>query len=117
MKDDMVISVLKEVLGIPNVHVGSARKETANAGLTSSEAQVWTDDSVFMGIMKGSDAIANKNGVKVMPVAALNFVYEGFSTSAFDDLEQTKRTVWMEHAHQDKIIAQNYGFLLTDCLA
>jgi hypothetical protein len=52
-----------------------------------------------------------------MPVAALNFVYEGFSTSAFDDLEQTKRTVWMEHAHQDKIIAQNYGFLLTDCLA
>jgi hypothetical protein len=95
----------------------SARKETANAGLTSSEAQVWTDDSVFMGIMKGSDAIANKNGVKVMPVAALNFVYEGYSSGAYDDLAMTKRTVWMEHTHQDKIIAQNYGFLLTDCLA
>jgi hypothetical protein len=117
MKDDMVISVLKDVLGIPNVHVGQARKETANAGLSSAEAQVWTDDSVFMGIMKGSDAIANKQGVKVMPVAALNFVYEGYSSGAYDDLAMTKRTVWMEHTHQDKVIAQNYGFLLTDCLA
>ena len=117
MQDDMVVSVLKEVLGIPNVFVGSARRETANAGLTSSEAQIWTDDSVFMGIMKGSDAVANKNGTKVMPVAALNFEYEGFTSGSYDDLEMTKRTVWLEHKHQDKIIAQNYGFLLTDCLA
>lgn len=117
MQDNMVISVLKEVLGVQNVFVGSARKETANAGLTSSEAQIWTDDSVFMGIMKGSDAVSNKNGTKVMPVAALNFEYAGFSSGAYDDLAMTKRTVWLEHTHQDKVIAQNYGFLLTDCLA
>lgn len=117
MQDDMVISVLKEVLGLPNVFVGSARKETANAGLTSSQAQIWTDDSVFMGIMKGSDAVVNKNGTKVMPVAALNFEYAGFTSGSYDDLEMTKRTVWLEHTHQDKVIAQNYGFLLTDCLA
>jgi hypothetical protein len=117
MQDDMVVSVLKEVLGIPNVFVGSARKETANPGLTSSEAQIWTDDSVFMGILKGSDAVANKNGTKVMPVAALNFEYAGFTSGSYDDLAMTKRTVWLQHEHQDKIIAQNYGFLLTDCLA
>jgi hypothetical protein len=117
MQDDMVVSVLKEVLGIPNVFVGSARRETASAGLTSSEAQIWTDDSVFMGIMKGSDAVSNKNGTKVMPVAALNFEYAGFTSEAYDDLAKTKRTVWIQHTHQDKIIAQNYGFLLTDCLA
>ena len=90
MQDDMVISVLKEVLGLPNV---------------------------FVGIMKGSDAVVNKNGTKVMPVAALNFEYAGFTSGSYDDLEMTKRTVWLEHTHQDKVIAQNYGFLLTDCLA
>jgi hypothetical protein len=117
MKNDMVVSVLQDVLGIPNVFVGSARRETANAGLTSSEAQIWTDDSVFLGIMKGSDAVVNKNGTKVMPVAALCFEYEGYTSQTYDDLDMTRRSVWLQHQQQDKIIAQNYGFLLTDCLA
>ena len=76
LNDEVVIGVLRDVLGIPNIFVGQARQDTAVPGATSSESYIWTADSLFMGILKGSDAIVQKSGnVKGMPVAALNLSY------------------------------------------
>jgi hypothetical protein len=75
LNDEAVIAVLRDVLGIPNIHVGQARQDTAVPGATSSESYIWTGDSLFMGILRGSDAIVQKSGnVKGMPVAALNLL-------------------------------------------
>jgi hypothetical protein len=76
LNDEAVLSVLRDVLGIPNVYVGQARQDNAVPGATSSEAYIWNGESIFMGILKGSDAIVQKSGnVKGMPVAALNFQF------------------------------------------
>jgi hypothetical protein len=117
LNDSAVVQAIKEALNIPNVFVGSARRETAMPGQASSEAQIWSDSSVFMGILKGSDAVVQQSQVKLMPVAACNFQYKDIQAGQYDSLDQTKRMVWAEHVHQDKIIAQNYGFVLTSCLA
>ena len=110
------IEVLKEQLGIPNIFVGTARRETANPYQTSSEAQIWTDDSIFCGIMRGSDAVVNRGQVKAAPLAAV--CLENFGMKSGEEPYKDIRTdVWVEHRYQDKVLSSNYGYLLTDILA
>ena len=71
LTDEATKQVLRDILGIANIYVGEARRETAVPGATSSEGQIWNTETIFCGIMKGSDAIVQKSGnVKGMPVAA-----------------------------------------------
>jgi hypothetical protein len=117
LNDEVVIQVLKDVLGIPNVYVGAARRETANPGATSSEGYIWTGDTIFMGILKGSDAVVSKSGnVKAMPVAALDFEFSGLSAGQYDALDSTRRYVWNEEVQSFTKIDDSFAFLLTDCL-
>ena len=117
LNDEVVIQVLKDVLGIPNVYVGAARRETANPGATSSEGYIWTGDTIFMGILKGSDAVVSKSGnVKAMPVAALDFEFNGLSAGQYDALDSTRRYVWNEEVQSFTKIDDSFAFLLTDCL-
>jgi len=118
LSDEVVIQVLKDVLGIPNVYVGSARRETAKPGLTSSEGYIWNGESIFMGIMKGSDAIVSKSGgVKAMPVAALDFEFSGVQAGQYDSLDSTRRYVWSEEVNAFTKVNDSFAYLLTDCLA
>ena len=92
LSDAAVKQVLADVLGIPNIHVGEARVDSAVPGASSSEGYIWTGDSLFMGILKGSDAIVQKGGnVKGMPVAALNFEFGGMVAGQYDDLGKIRR--------------------------
>jgi hypothetical protein len=117
LNDAVVLEVLKDVLGIPNVLVGAARRETANPGQTSSEGYIWTGDSIFMGIMKGSDAIVSKSGnVKAMPVAALDFEYKDMVAGQYDSLDMVRRYVWGEQVNLFKKVDESFAYLLTDCL-
>jgi len=117
LNDETIIQVLKNVLGIPNVYVGAARRETAVAGATSSEGYIWTGDSIFMGIMKGSDAIVSKTGnVKAMPVAALDFEYKDMIAGQYDSLDLIRRYVWSEQVNLFSKIDDNFAYLVTDCL-
>jgi len=117
LNDEVVIQVLKDVLGIPNVYVGAARRETANPGAASSEGYIWTRDTIFMGILKGSDAVVSKSGnVKAMPVAALDFEYNGLSAGQYDALDSTRRYVWNEEVQSFTKIDDSFAFLLTSCL-
>lgn len=117
LNDQTIIDVLKNVLGIPNVYVGAARRETAVPGATSSEAYVWTGDSIFMGIMKGSDAIVSKSGnVKAMPVTALDFEFKDMVAGQYDSLDMVRRYVWAEQINQFKMVDSSFGFLVSDCL-
>ena len=118
LSNEAVAQIIKDILNIPNVYVGSARRETAVPGATSSEAQIWTDDVIFCGILKGSDAISQKSGnVKGMPVAALNFDYGSMVAGQYDSLDSVKRYVYAEEVHTFQAIDVSLGYLVTSCLA
>lgn len=118
LNDEAVIAVLRDVLGIPNIHVGQARRDTAVPGAASSESYIWNGESIFMGILRGSDAIVQKSGnVKGMPVAALNFQFGSVVAGQYDSLDKTRRYVYAEEVHQFKAIDSTLGHVVTDCLA
>jgi len=117
LNDEAVIAVLRDVLGIPNIYVGQARQDTAVPGATSSESYIWTGDSLFMGILRGSDAIVQKSGnVKGMPVAALNLAFSDMVSGQYDSLDKTRRYVWGEEVNTFHAVDENLGFIITDCL-
>ena len=117
LANDAVIEVLRSVLNIPNVYVGSARRETAIPGATSSEANIWNGETIGLYIMRGSDAVAQKSGgVKAMPVAALNMQYKGLQAGQYDSLDLVRRHVWGEHVQLFKKVDASRGRLLTNCL-
>lgn len=117
LNDEAVIAVLRDVLGIPNIHVGQARQDNAIPGATSDEAYIWTGDSLFMGILKGSDAIVQKSGnVKGMPVAALNIAFSDMVSGQYDSLDKTRRYVWGEEVNTFHAVDSTLGFIVTDCL-
>ena len=117
LNDEAVIAVLRDVLGIPNIHVGQARQETAVPGATSSESYIWTGDSLFMGILRGSDAIVQKSGnVKGMPVAALNLSFSDMVSGQYDSLDKTRRYVWGEEVNTFHAVDSTLGRIITDCL-
>jgi len=117
LTDEATKQVLRDILGIPNVYVGEARRETAVPGATSSEAQIWNTETIFCGILKGADAIVQKSGnVKGMPVAALNFDFGGMQAGQYDSLDATRRYVYAEEVQQFKAIDSTLGYILTDCL-
>jgi len=118
LTEEATKEVLRNILGIPNIYVGEARRETAVPGATSSEAQIWNTETIFCGIMKGADAIVQKSGnVKGMPVAALNFDFGGMQAGQYDSLDATRRYVYAEEVQQFKAIDSTLGYILTDCLA
>jgi hypothetical protein len=117
LADSAVLEVLRSVLAVPNVYVGSARRETAIPGATSSEADIWNTETIGLYILRGSDAIAQKSGgVKAMPVAALNLEYKGLQAGQYDSLDLVRRHVWGEHVNQFKLVEADRGLRLTDCL-
>jgi len=117
LNDEVVINVLRDVLGIPNIFVGQARQDTAVPGATSSESYIWTGDSLFMGILKGSDAIVQKSGnVKGMPVAALNLSYNDMVAGQYDSLDKTRRYVYAEEVGVFHAVDSTLGRIITDCL-
>ena len=117
LNDEAVLAVLRDVLGIPNIFVGQARQDTAVPGATSSESYIWTGDRLFMGILRGSDAIVQKSGnVKGMPVAALNLSFNDMVSGQYDSLDKTRRYVWGEEVNTFHAVDSTLGFVLTDCL-
>ena len=117
LNDEAVLSVLRDVLGIPNIYVGQARQDNAVPGATSSEAPIWTDDVLFMGILRGSDAIVQKSGnVKGMPVGALSLSFSNMVAGQYDSLDNTRRYVYAEEVGTFHAVDSSLGFILTDCL-
>lgn len=116
MNNEAVVTVLQQVLGIPNVLIGEARADFGLKGLAGNESQIWTDDALFMGICHGSDSIQTVGGVRTMPLAAAMFQYQQMQAGSYDSLNMIRRNVWAEEIYQAKILAQNYGFLLTDVI-
>jgi len=116
LNDGVVLNVLRDVLGIPNIHVGAARQDTAIPGAASSENYIWTGDSIFMGILHGSDAVQSRSGVRMMPVAAANMVFETMKAGQYDELDLTRRNVWADESQKFQVIDGDLGFVLTDCL-
>jgi len=117
LNDEAVIAVLRDVLGIPNIYVGQARQDTAVPGATSAESYIWTADSLFMGILHGSDAIVQKSGnVKGMPVAALNLSFNDMVAGQYDSLDRTRRYVYAEEVNVFHAVDSTLGRIITDCL-
>ena len=115
LNNESVLQILRDVLGIPNIYVGAARRDTAVPGATSSESYIWTEDSLFMGILRGSDAIVQKSGnVKGMPTAALNLEFGGMIAGQYDSLDKTRRYVYAEEVHEFKAIDGTLGRIITN---
>jgi len=117
LTQEETLSILRAKLGIPNIYVGDARRDSAVAGATSSESFIWDTESIWVGILRGSDAITNRSGVKLMPVSALNFNYKGMEAGQYDSLDLTRRYVWAEESGVLQVIDANYGVLVNNCLA
>jgi hypothetical protein len=114
LNNQSVIQILRDVLGIPNIYVGAARQDTAVPGATSSEGFIWTQDALFMGILRGSDSIVQKSGnVKGMPTAALNLEFGGMIAGQYDSLDKTRRYVYAEEVHEFKAIDGTLGRIIT----
>ena len=117
LSDEAVLAVLRDILGIANVYVGQALRETAVPGATSSEAYIWEGETIFMGILRGADSIIQKSGgVKAMPTAALNLEFGGAQAGQYDSLDSTRRYVYAEEVHTMKLIDASLGYVVTDCL-
>jgi hypothetical protein len=117
LNDEAVLAVLRDVLGIPNIYVGQARQDTAVPGATASESYIWTGDSLFMGILHGSDAIVQKSGnVKGMPVAALNLSFQDMVAGQYDSNDKTRRYVYGEEVGVFHAVDSTLGRIITDCL-
>jgi len=115
LNNESVLQILRDVLGIPNIYVGAARRDTAVPGATSDESYIWTEDSLFMGILRGSDAIVQKSGnVKGMPTAALNLEFGGMIAGQYDSLDKTRRYVYAEEVHEFKAIDGTLGRIITN---
>lgn len=118
LNDEAVLAVLRDVLGIPNIYVGQARRDTAIAGATSSESYIWDGSKLFMGILRGSDAVVQKSGnVKGMPVACLNLQYSDMVAGQYDSLDKTRRYVWGEEVNTFHAVDGTLGHVLTGCFA
>jgi len=112
-----VLDVLKSVFQLQHVYVGEARRETAVAGATSSEAQIWDGETIGLYLMRGAMPEAKVSGnVKVMPVCGLDLRYKDYVAGQYDSLDRVRRHVYGEHVQQFKILDYNRGLLLTDCL-
>lgn len=112
-----VIEVLKSVFQLQHVYVGEARRETAVAGATSSEAQIWDGETIGLYLMRGAMPEAKVSGnVKVMPVCGLDLRYKDYIAGQYDSLDRVRRHVYGEHVQQFKILDYNRGLLLTDTL-
>jgi len=116
LSDEAVITTLRDILGIPNILVGAARVDSAAPGLASNEGYIWTRDTLFMGILHGSDAVQSRSGVRMMPIAAANMEFEGIKAGQYDKLDLTARNVWADESQLYKVIDSNLGFVLTSCL-
>lgn len=113
-----VIEVLKSVFQLQHVYVGEARRETAVAGATSSEAQIWEGETIGLYLMRGAMPEAKVSGnVKVMPVCGLDLRYKDYVAGQYDSLDRVRRHVYGEHVQQFKILDYNRGLLLTNTLA
>jgi hypothetical protein len=114
LNDQSVIQILRDILGIPNIYVGAARQDSAVPGATADEDFIWTKTSLFMGILRGSDAIVQKSGnVKGMPVGALNLEFGGMIAGQYDSLDKTRRYVYAEEVHEYKSIDGTLGRIIT----
>lgn len=117
LANEAVLQVLRDVLGIPNIYVGSARQDTAVAGATSSEGYIWNETSIFMGILRGSDAIVQKSGnVKGMPVGALNLQFSDMVAGQYDSLDRTRRYVYAEETQVFHAVDSTLGRIITTCV-
>jgi hypothetical protein len=113
-----VIEVLKSVFQLQHVYVGEARRETAVAGATSSEAQIWEGETIGLYLMRGAMPEAKVSGnVKVMPVCGLDLRYKDYVAGQYDSLDRVRRHVYGEHVQQFKILDYTRGLLLTNTLA
>jgi len=117
LSNDAVIEVLKDVLSIPNIYVGSARQDTAVPGATASEGFIWDQSTIFMGILRGSDAIVQKSGnVKGMPVAALHLQFSDMVAGQYDSLDRTRRYVYAEEVGKFHAVDSTLGRIITACV-
>ena len=117
LSDEAVKAELRDILGIPNIYVGQALRDTAVPGATSSESAIWTGSKIFMGILRGADAIVQKSGnVKGMPTAALNLEFGGMQAGQYDSLDSTRRYVYAEEVHDFKLIDASLGYVVTACV-
>lgn len=113
-----VLDVLKSVFQLQHVYVGEARRETAVAGATSSEAQIWEGETIGLYLMRGAMPEAKVSGnVKVMPVCGLDLRFKDYVAGQYDSLDRVRRHVYGEHVQQFKILDYTRGLLLTNTLA
>jgi len=105
-------------LGIPEgrVFIGSARRETAASGATSSEADIWTDTCWFGNLMGGNGA-AFGSVARVQAVGAMVFTRNELTGFHEEFLQSKQSLVIRANDHrQYKALVADLGYTITDCV-
>lgn len=105
-------------LGIPEgrVFIGSARRETAASGATSSEADIWTDTCWFGNLLGGNGA-AFGSVARVQAVGAMVFTRNEFTGFHEEFLQSKQSLVIRANDHrQYKALVADLGYTITDCV-
>jgi hypothetical protein len=126
-----LLAVLAETLGVDEVLVGRARRETAATGVASSEADIWTDSVLFF--WNKPDVVLMENGLLSSPVSAVAIrerLKDAPPLSGFEWAEKDPPSVVIAGAlSRTQVLLPEYdktiqpaaakaprGFLVTDCV-
>lgn len=109
-----VIRIIKDIFGFADVKVARARNNSANPGQTQTTADIWTANSLFLGVLKSPDGavVGNSGSVKTSPAAVLSLEVQGMKSGQYDSQDLVRRQVWVEHEYVNKIIKPSFGYLL-----
>ena len=122
-----VVTVLQNSLGV-RVHIGKARKNTANFGQTHAESEVWTDtvwlgclmaDAAVQGASVRSVATATLAVDEVSPIAGAGLGDLGYLSAGVDEVSPSQGNAWVpyvQHACAELVVSADLGATITDCL-
>lgn len=115
MPHSEVVNMLRQILEIPNVYIGSSRYEANRQGDSSSEVDMWAD-GLWMGNLRGGNPVASGNRVRVSAVGLVKFEYAAGLAGMYDSRDGILRNLWLEDIHQYKPLDSNQGYYVSDCV-
>lgn len=125
LSDTELMRILADRLEIERIHVGRARSETANPGLTSSKADIWTDNVLLYvrgeggtevdgGAVVGTNAaVSVHERIEGLPSAA---EANGLPLGGWDWESNDPPGTWIAGGHSFDLLVteQDAGHLITD---
>ena len=113
MSESAVIAVLRNILEIPNIFVGKARRRTGIPPAVN-QANIWTDNC-WMGHLANANAVPTGNGnLQMSTVASAMFLEQNVEAGVEWDYSVQSWVLWTDESYDIQELNTDFGYLLTD---